>query len=58
MIVRMSGGKYEKSAVLNGHDMLVKSLANDGADTVVSGGWDGRVIAWKVGQRCQIANDT
>ena len=52
MIVRMSGGKYEKSAVLNGHDMLVKSLANDGADTVVSGGWDGRVIAWKVGRRC------
>ena len=49
------GGKYEKASVLKGHEMIVKSLANDGADTVVSGGWDGRVLAWKViGQGCQI----
>ena len=48
MTVRRSGGNYEKASVLKGHDMIVKTLANDGADTVVSGGWDGRVIAWKV----------
>ena len=33
--------------MLKGHDMLVKAIVNDGADTVVSGGWDGRVIMWK-----------
>ena len=36
--------------MLKGHEMIVKSLANDGTDTVVSGGWDGRVLAWKVGR--------
>ena len=45
---KSGGGKYEKASALTGHEMIVKALANDGADTVVSGGWDGRVVAWKV----------
>ena len=45
---KSGGGKYEKAAALSGHEMIVKALANDGAETVVSGGWDGRVVAWKV----------
>ena len=47
-VCRKSGGTYEKASALTGHEMIVKALANDGADTVVSGGWDGRVVAWKV----------
>ena len=46
-IFRKVASNYEKASVLKGHDMLVKAIVNDGADTVVSGGWDGRVIMWK-----------
>ena len=53
-VCRKSGGKYEKASALTGHEMIVKALANDGADTVVSGGWDGRVVAWKVRKGNQI----
>ena len=52
--LRKGANNYERASVLKGHDMLVKAIVNDGADTVVSGGWDGRVFAWKVRKGNQI----
>ena len=37
---------FKQTQLLSRHDMIVNSVVVDGEKTIVSGGWDQRVVFW------------